>query len=335
METIDNYHKKQMNYFQEIKNIIIPNFQKERELLKNKLIIENNLEEKLIIIDKIKELKEKIKKIKFLEKKYLLKNMNHLETYYNNKQDVEKNKNEKTNLNDYFNILPLEEKLKNTNQEFWNINDKPQLQFYHQNICKSCNLEMQENEDGFYICNNCFFINKEIIIENKNEISIDRIINSTGYMRMSYFRKVINQLNGRATMKIKIEIIDLIKNRIEIEKIKIINFYVIKNLLKKLKLKKYIDQIVHILFLLGKPILQMPDHLIDRMCCLFQSIQEPFQKHCPKLRVNFFPYHFIIYKLLIHLGETKYIQHIPKLKNLEKNQHQNDLFEKCIKDISI
>ena len=110
METIDDYHKKQMNYFQEIKNIIIPNFQKERELLKNKLIIENNLEEKLIIIDKIKELKEKIKKIKFLEKKYLLKNMNHLETYYNNKQDVEKNKNEKTNLNDYFNILPLEEK---------------------------------------------------------------------------------------------------------------------------------------------------------------------------------------------------------------------------------
>ena len=96
---------------------------------------------------------------------------------------------------------------------------------------------MQENEDGFYICNNCFFINKEIIIENKIENSIDRIIQNTGYMRMSYFRKVINQLNGRAAMKIKIEIIDLIKNRIEIEKIKIINFYVIKNLLKKLKLK--------------------------------------------------------------------------------------------------
>ena len=96
---------------------------------------------------------------------------------------------------------------------------------------------MQENEDGFYICNNCFFINKEIIIENKIENSIDRIIHNTGYMRKSHFRKVINQLNGRATMKIKIEIIDLIKNRIEIEKIKIINFYVIKNLLKKLKLK--------------------------------------------------------------------------------------------------
>ena len=57
METIDNFHTNQINYFQEIKNIIIPNFQKERQVLKNKLIIENNLEEKLLIIDKIKEIK--------------------------------------------------------------------------------------------------------------------------------------------------------------------------------------------------------------------------------------------------------------------------------------
>ena len=51
METIDQYHKNQMDYFQQIKNVIIPNFQKERELLKNKLIVENNLEERLLIID--------------------------------------------------------------------------------------------------------------------------------------------------------------------------------------------------------------------------------------------------------------------------------------------
>ena len=161
METIDQYHKKQMDYFQHIKNVIIPNFQKERELLKNKLIVENNLEEILLIIDKIKELKQKIKSVKFLEKDYLLKNMKHLEIYYNNKQEVEKNNNEKSNLNDFFNILPLEEKVKNTNQLFWSCNNKPQLQFYNQNECQSCNLEMHETEDGFYVCSNCFFINKD------------------------------------------------------------------------------------------------------------------------------------------------------------------------------
>ena len=54
-----------------------------------------------LIIDKIKELKEKIKNVKFLEKNYLLRNMNHLEIYCNNKKEVEKNNNGKMNLN-YF-----------------------------------------------------------------------------------------------------------------------------------------------------------------------------------------------------------------------------------------
>ena len=259
----------------------------------------------------------------------------YFEFYYNNKKEVENNNNEKTYLNDFFNILPLEEKNKDTNREFWNKNEKPQLQYYDQNVCQSCNLEMKETHDGFFICDNCFYINKDIINENKNENSMDRIINNTSYLRQSYFKKIINQMNGRATMKIKQEIIDLIKNRIEIEKIEIITFSVIKNLLKKLKLKKYVDQIVHILSLLGIHINQMPDDLIEKLCSLFQSIQEPFRKNCPKIRVNFFPYHFIIYKLLIHLGEIKYIQYYPKLKNIEKNQNQNELFEKCINEISI
>ena len=335
METIDQYHKNKMDYFQQIKNVIIPNFQKERELLKNKLIVENNLEEKLIIIDKIKELKEKIKSVKFLEKNYLLKNMNHLEIYYNNKKEVEKNNNEKSNLNDFFNILPLEEKIKNTNQIFWTCNDNPQLQFYNQNECQSCNLEMNETEDGFFICSNCFFINRDNVNKNENETGIDRIINHTSYLRLSYFKKVLHQINGRPTMKIKKEIIYLIKTRLEIEKITVINFSVIKNILKKLKLKKYIDQSSHIMSLLGINVNQMPDSLFDKLCSLFQSLQEPFRKYCPKLRVNFFPYHFIIYKFLIHLGEISYIHDIPSLKNIEKNQIQNDLFEKFINEISI
>ena len=335
METIDQFHKKQMDYFQEIKNIIIPSFQKERIVLKNKLIVENNYEEKLLIIDKIKEIREKIKNIKFLEKNYLLKNMNHLEIYYNNKKEVENNNNEKTVLNEFFNISPVEETVENTNDKFWNCNNKPHLKYYNQNMCQSCDMEMKETEDGFYICDNCFFINKNVINENKNENTIDRIVNNTSYMRMAYFKKVINQLNGRPTMKIKPEIIVLIKSRIEIEKIQIINFYVIKNLLKKLKLKKYIDQIVHIISLLGITVPQMSDHLVDKMCFLFQAIQEPFQKYCPKIRSNFFPYHFIVYKFLLYLGETQYIQNIPILKNIEKYQNQNELFEKCIGEISI
>ena len=166
METIDQFHKKQMDYFQEIKNIIIPSFQKERIVLKNKLIVENNYEEKLLIIDKIKEIREKIKNIKFLEKNYLLKNMNHLEIYYNNKKEVENNNNEKTVLNEFFNISPVEETVENTNDKFWNCNNKPHLKYYNQNMCQSCDMEMKEKIKSIK------FLEKNYLLKNMNHLEI-------------------------------------------------------------------------------------------------------------------------------------------------------------------
>ena len=334
MISIDEFHKNQMEYFNEIKTIIIPNFKKEKEQLKSKLLLENKIENRLYIIDEIKNIKQKIFNIKFLEKNYLLKNIKHLEIYYNNKKDVENNINEKSNLNDFFNVLPIEKEV-NTNRDFWNVNDKPFIDYYNQSVCTVCNIEMKETEYGFFVCEKCNSISKNIINENKNENNMDRIINNSCYLRLSYFKKIINQLNGRATMKISTEVIQIIKNRIEIEKLKNINYYIIKELLKKLKLKKYIDQIVHILSLLGIHIIQMPDTLINKLCSIFQSLQEPFHKYCDKSRVNFFPYHFIVYELLMYLGEKQYIQHNSILKNIEKNQNQNELFEKCINEITI
>ena len=196
MTTIDTFHKIQMKHFHEIKTILIPNFQKEREILKNKLSVEKNLEKKLLIIDQIKEIKQNILKIKFLEKNYLLKNMNHLEIYYTNQKEIENNNNSKLNINDYFNVLPNEEKLTNTHQDFWNSNNKPTLQYYNQNICQTCNLELLETDDGFYICNNCSFINKDIINENKNDVPLDRITNNSCYLRLFYFYSIFNYLNN-------------------------------------------------------------------------------------------------------------------------------------------
>ena len=126
MISTDELHRNQMEYFNEIKKIIIPNFTKEHEQLKIKLFLENKIETRLCIIDKMKDIKQKIFNIKYLEKNYLLKNMKYLDIYYTNKKDIEKNTNEKSNLDDFFNILPIEKEI-NTNRDFWNVNNKPSI----------------------------------------------------------------------------------------------------------------------------------------------------------------------------------------------------------------
>lgn len=223
MDTIDSFHTNQIDYFFKIKTIIIPNFINEREKLKIKLLLEKQIETRLCIIDEIKDFKQKNFNIKFLEKNYLLKNMKHLEIYYNNKKYIEKNTNEKSNLNAFFNVLPIEKEI-NTNRDFWNINNKPFLCYYNQALCGICHIDMKENDDGFFVCEKCNSINKNIINENKNENNMDGIINNSCYPRLSYFKKILNQLNGRATMKILPGVIQTIENRIKIEKLKNIKF---------------------------------------------------------------------------------------------------------------
>lgn len=80
---------------------------------------------------------------------------------------------------------------------------------------------MKENDDGFFVCEKCNSINRNIINENKNENNMDRIINNSCYLRLSYFKKILNQLNGRATMKILPGVMQTLENRIKIEKLKI------------------------------------------------------------------------------------------------------------------
>ena len=329
MKTIDIFHKNQMKYFNEIKTTTIPNLQQEIKNLEYYYSIEIELEKKLLFLDKIKEIKNKIKSLKKVENEYLLKNMNFLEIYYNNIQDINSNNNKKSNCLFSNNS---ESFIENNIKNFWNSNGYPQMNYFCENRCKTCNLEMVFSEEG-YICKKCCHMNINLISQSQ-EVTIDRIY-TTSYLRLSYFKKNLNQLNGRSTMKIKPHVIQSIKNRIEVEKIEIITFSVIKELLKKLKLKKYNDQIIHIMSLLGINIVQMPESLIDKLCIIFQSLQIPFQKHCPIIRSNFFPYNFLIYKLLLHLGENQYIHHIPNLKNIEKNQKLLDLFEKCIHEITI
>ena len=184
METIDSFHKNKMKYFHEIKHTIIPNLQNSH---KNNYIVEQDLENKLLLLDKIQDIKNKIKQLKHLENDYLLKNMNYLEIYYNNIQNIQDNKNEKSNINNFFdNNTPFESNLKNTCINYWNANGKPNFEYYVENICTSCNIEMKQSNEG-YVCNNCFFISHDII-DNSRDLHIDRI-STTSYLRISYFKK--------------------------------------------------------------------------------------------------------------------------------------------------
>ena len=329
--SIDSHHQSKMNYFREIENILIPNLVKEKHKIKQK--IKNTLDYNIIFLykDEINIINSKIRNIKYQEKHYLLDNMHILEIYYTNIKLINENKHNINNTLHFFNKQTINELNFSNNQQYWKNNGRCNIIYYNPMVCSFCNGEIVQE-----FCTKCFSINK-LLIDNScntnNNSNINNIITDNSYKRIIHLKKILNQMNGKNTMKIPNTIIDDIRNRMKIQKIELLNYDILYDILKKLKLKKYFYQINHILSIFNVKIDVMDYVLIDSICHVFTLLQEPFNKYRINKRSNFFSYNFIIYKILEYLNETTFIKKIPKLKNIEKERKQNELFDLCIKSI--
>ena len=329
--SIDSHHQIKMNYFREIENNIIPNLVKEKHKIKQK--IKNTLDYNTVFLykDAINNINTKIRNIKYQEKHYLLDNMHILEVYYNNIKLINENKHNINNTLHFFNKQTINELNFSNNQQYWKNNGKCNIIYYDPMICSFCNGEIVQE-----FCTKCFSINK-LLIDNScntnNSSNINNIITDNSYKRIIHLKKILNQMNGKNTMKIPNTIIDDIRNRMKIQKIELLNYDILYDILKKLKLIKYFYQINHILSIFNVKIDVMDYTLIDSICHVFTLLQEPFNKYRVNKRSNFFSYNFIIYKILEYLNEMTFIKKILKLKNIEKERKQNELFDLCIKSI--
>ena len=328
--SIDNHYQSKMKYFREIQNIIIPNLIKEKQEIKQKIKHIIDLDTMFLYKDTINNINNKIKNVKYQEKHYLLENMHLLEVYYSNIKLINETKNNINNTFHFFNKHTINEINFSNNQRYWRNNGKCDVIYFDPMICSFCNGQIVQD-----FCTSCFSINKILIDNSCNNINNNSniIITDNSYKRIIYLKKILNQMNGKNTMSIPINIIDDIRNRMKLQKIELLNYELLYDILKKLKLKKYFYQMNHILSIFNVRIDVMDYTLIESICHIFTLLQEPFNKYRINKRSNFFSYNFIIYKILEYLNETTFIKKIPKLKNIENERKQNELFDLCIKSI--
>ena len=245
--SIDSHYQNKMNYFREIQNIIIPNLVKEKQEIKQK--IKNTLDYNTIFLyeDAINNINNKIRNIKYQEKHYLLENMHILEVYYNNIKLINENKHNINNTFHFFDKHTINELNFSNNQRYWRNNGKCDVIYFDPMICSFCNGQIVQE---YYT--NCFSINKILIDNscnnnNSNNNSYNNITIDNSYKRIIHLKKILNQINGKNTMTIPINITDDIRNRMKLQKIELLNYDLLYDILKKLKLKKYFYQINHIL----------------------------------------------------------------------------------------
>jgi hypothetical protein len=353
--TLDIKHKEFLHEFSCDEDEII-NMKNEIYNLNNKLKDENiSIEEKLEFNDRIIDLKEKIKETKIKKKNYFLDNSKFIFEYFENKKNISSGTNIQTTtnksklVNNFFKIKDeIDNKavqkennnivlkyLSNVSDDFLDINNF----VYQTDICQICHKGelIPLEEEGILVCNIC---SRSIpyLIENEKPSYKEppKEVCFYAYKRINHFKEILAQFQGKETTQIPPDVIENIKLQIKKERIEIsqITNVKTKEILKKLGYNKYYEHIPFIKDKLGiKPPIMTPE-LEETLCNLFIELQAPYSKFCPDDRVNFLNYYYTAYKLCELLGEDKYLEHFPMLKDPEKRIEQDMIWRKICEELN-
>ena len=355
--TLDTKHKEFLNEFSK-DELTIVEYKEQLNELNKKLEDENdslNIEERLEIIDTINEIKENIKEMKLKKKHYLLDNSKYIFEYFENKKNIStgtKNEtitNKSKLVNNFFKIKEetkdttiiqnnnnniVLKYLTNVSDDFLDINNF----VYQTDICEICHKGelIPLEEEGILVCNVCSR-NIPYLIENEKPSYKEppKEVCFYAYKRINHFKEILAQFQGKETTQIPVEVIENIKLQIKKERISIsqITNLKTKEILKKLGYNKYYEHIPFIKDKLGiKPPIMSPE-LEETLCNLFIELQAPYSKYCPDDRVNFLNYYYTAYKLCELLGEEKYLEHFPMLKDPEKRMEQDVIWKKICQEL--
>jgi hypothetical protein len=358
--TLDGKHKEFLNEFSRNEHDKIPELKTKIKELKAKIESNPNMnvEERLDTTDQIEEFNKQIKDYKTRKKEYFLDNSKMIFDYFENKKEIEI-KTEKTAanassknklLNTFFKIKQDDENLELLNQRksnnivqkyLCNIDDiflDINSYICQTDICQHCfKGELIPLEDeGILICNNCSS-NTPYLIENEKPSYKEppKEVCFYAYKRINHFKEILAQFQGKETTQIPPEVIENIKLQIKKERVEIeqITNLKTKEILKKLGYNKYYEHIPFIKDKLGiKPPVMSPE-LEEILCNLFVELQSPYSKFCPDDRVNFLNYYYTAYKLCELLGETKYLDDFPMLKDKEKRIEQDMIWRKICEEL--
>ena len=210
-----------------------------------------------------------------------------------------------------------------------------------QYICRNCgNNTCQDSGAGLNICYTCGLteINSVSTTPEWNVSETHDFIKPYSYKRTSHFKEWITQIQGREGTYIPDDVIAIIILEIKKERLtdkSLITYYKIKEFLKKLKLNKYYEHIPNIIHrITGNKQLIISQELENGLIDMFNKIQEPFMRHCPKDRKNFLSYSYTLYKFFELLNKPEYLIYFPLLKSREKLFEQEKIWMLICKDLN-
>lgn len=205
-------------------------------------------------------------------------------------------------------------------------------------FCKSKNVCLLWN-DGINHCQDCGSIEQVTVEHEKPSYHQSNTeITYFAYKRINHLNECISQIQGKETTDIPQEVYDMIL--LEIKKQKITNMAELtpkklRGILKKLKLNRYYEHLIHLVNkLTGINIPHFDPEIEERIRTMFKLVQPAFLKHAPKNRKNFLSYNYTLRKCIQLLERDEYLHLFPALKSREKTFEQDKIWKKICQELN-
>ena len=143
--------------------------------------------------------------------------------------------------------------------------------------------------------------------------------------RLDHFKEVLCQFQGKEGKEIPKEVVDRIRGNINNDK-GTTTLNDVKKSLRKLRLNKYVENVLYIHHTLtGTPLPYIKREIEDKMIRLFKQLDRVFglvRSRVPVARTSFLNYYYVLFKLLDYLQQPELLHRIPLLKtSIRLKQH--------------
>ena len=183
------------------------------------------------------------------------------------------------------------------------------------------------------MCEECgvFYETQEFIV---TDLSNFKIKHKRIYKRLDHFKEVLSQFQGKEGKDIPRTVIERLRESIKNDSPTILE---VKQNLRKLKLNKYVENVLYIHHVLsGTPLPYIKREIEDKMIRLFKQLERVFglvRSRVPFARTSFLNYYYVLFKLLDYLQQPELLHRVPLLKTHVRVKQHDALWRHICEDL--
>ena len=214
--------------------------------------------------------------------------------------------------------------------------------------CPTCEKPVMYVEaEGFHSCPTCGYAQKATLMSCHRRMRTGDVtgintcstnyVTSFSYKRSNHFRDWLQHVTATESRIVPREVYTNVLCELKKRRVlnpSLISESLVRQTLKRLGYTAYYENVVQITDkITGREPCTLDRDTTQKLMHMFKEIQEPFEKHKPATRVNFFSYSYCLYKFLQLLGKDKYLSRLTLLKSRQKLYDTDQLWKKICKTL--